>query len=271
MLGGDFMNKRTKYSRKRNLVLFGVVLIVMISALYVVLFPKTRVMAEKNINISVNNIPAKQVECVGKIKLEKDVNYIIDISTESNDKIFVALSNSDNIINAQGVEWKQYYEITGKELRHTFTDIEIGDFYVYVGSKGNEIKKLVGTIVLNTNPSSNLNATDLKNIDDTNDIDISVSNIQAKEVACVGKIKLEKNVNYIITISAETKDKIFVALSDSDDIVNAQGVEWKQYYEITSTELQHTFTDIEIGNFYVYVGSKGGPLENVQGKLSIIR
>lgn len=103
-----------------------------------------------------------------------------------------------------------------------------------------------------------------------NGIDISIDNIPENEVVCVGKIELEEGVSYMIDISIESGDKVFVALGDSDDITDAQGIEWKQYFEITGSELQHTFTDIEIGNFYVYVGNKGTPLEHVKGKLSIV-
>ncbi|MSU02816.1 hypothetical protein [Tissierella pigra] len=140
------MNKNTRYVGKRNMILFGVGLIIIIFALYLIVFPKTKVKAEKDINISINSIAAKEVVSVGKVKLEKNISYKIDISMESEDKIFVALSDAKDIVNAQGVEWKQYFEITGKELQHTFTGIETGEFYVYVGSKGGALENIEGKL-----------------------------------------------------------------------------------------------------------------------------
>ena len=140
------MNGNSKHAKKRNLILIAITLIIITSALYFIGFPSTKVMAGEDIDISIDHIPANKVECIGKIKLEENSNYVIDIYLESADKVFVALSDSGDIINAQGVEWKQYFEITGKELQHTFTGIELGDFYVYVGNKGGPLEGVKGRI-----------------------------------------------------------------------------------------------------------------------------
>lgn len=140
------MNVNTKYTKRRNLILSAIALAIIIFALYFIGFPNTKVMDGKDIDISIDHIPANEVECIGKIKLEENTNYVIDISLESEDKVFVALSDSEDIVSAQGVEWKQYFEITGKELQHTFTGIEPGDFYVYVGSKGESLEGVKGKL-----------------------------------------------------------------------------------------------------------------------------
>ncbi len=132
--------------KKRNLALFVITLIALISVLYSFVIPKNKVVAGSDLDISIDYIPAKEVVCIGEIKFEKGVNYMINVSAESGDKIFVALSDSADIVNAQGVEWKQYFEITGKELEHIFTDIETGNFYVYVGSKGGILEGVVGKV-----------------------------------------------------------------------------------------------------------------------------
>src|SRR5690606_21406791 len=113
------MNEGTKY--KKSLVLFIIILIIMVSALYFLMSSKIKNVDGKDIDFSIDHIPAKEAICVGKIKLEKGINYKINISIKSGNKIFVALNVLDDITNAQGVEWKQYFETSGKKLEHIFT------------------------------------------------------------------------------------------------------------------------------------------------------
>lgn len=138
------MNEGTKYTK--NLALFIIILIIMASILYFLMFSKTKKVDGKDIDFSIDHISAKEAVCVGKIKLEKGINYKINISIKSGDKIFVALNVLDDITNAQGVEWKQYFETRGKKLEHIFTDMEIGEFYVYVGSKGEDLNNVEGSL-----------------------------------------------------------------------------------------------------------------------------
>ena len=138
------MNEGTK--DKKNLVLFIIILIIVASALYFFISSKTKNVDGKDIDFSADHIPAKEAVCVGKIKLEKGINYKINVSAKSGDKIFVALNVLDDITDAQGVEWKQYFETTGKNLEHIFNDMETGEFYVYVGSKGEDLNKVEGSL-----------------------------------------------------------------------------------------------------------------------------
>lgn len=138
------MNEGTKY--KKSLVLFIIILIIMVSALYFLMSSKIKNVDGKDIDFSIDHIPAKEAICVGKIKLEKGINYKINISIKSGNKIFVALNVLDDITNAQGVEWKQYFETSGKKLEHIFTDMETGEFYVYVGSKGEILNDIKGRL-----------------------------------------------------------------------------------------------------------------------------
>ncbi len=77
-------------------------------------------------------------------------------------------------------------------------------------------------------------------------------------------------IRSVIDVSAKSGENIFVALNKSDDIEKAQGTEWKQYYEIAQSDIQKNFTGVETGIFYVYVGTKGDGLAEVEGKPSSI-
>lgn len=267
------MQNNFKLKYKKNLIVFFSVIVFVTLLLVVIIHissSKTKTMKLNNADSSINNIQSNKVVCVGKIEIIKGSEFLINITSEFGSNIFVALNELDNITNAQGIEWKQYHGNKGKEIETKFTDTNIGTFYVYVGSKGNSLKNVLVSIdnTDNTTPS-NLNIND-SNITKFEDINFSIDSIPSKEVVCIGKIELKSGSNFFMDVSVKSGKKIFVALNESDSIVNAQGVEWKQYYEVAEKEIQKTFTDVETGTFYVYVGNKGDGLKDVVVTLSSV-
>lgn len=259
--------KNLKLLNKKNLFIFCSAAVVVLTLIFVISSnsSKTKVVAINNTDFSINNISSNKVACVGKIELSEGSEYLINVSSESGSDIFVALNESDDITDAQGVEWKQYNGNKGKEIEAKFLDDHIGIFYVYVGTKGSDLKNTLVSII-----SSNLNI-NASNITEFEDIKFSIDNIDSKEVSCIGRIELKTDSNFLIDVSAKSGENIFVALNKSDDIEKAQGTEWKQYYEVAQSDIQKNFTGVEAGIFYVYVGTKGDGLAEVEGKLSSIR
>lgn len=98
------------------------------------------------------------------------------------------------------------------------------------------------------------------------DIPFSIETIGANEAVCIGKIELKGDSVYEISASAESGEKIFVALNESDNVNSYKGIEWKQFTGISENQIQAQFTDLQTGTFYVYVGNTGQkPLINVSG------
>jgi|GEM_PF-4310782 len=137
--------------KKRKLLLSTTTLIAITFILYIIFFPKTKAVTGDNISIAIDHIPSQKVACIGQIDLKENINYRIQLSVKSGNKIFVALSSSANIVDAQGEMWKQYYETMGKDLEHTFTDIEKGGYYVYVGTKGEPLENIEGELSIKKN------------------------------------------------------------------------------------------------------------------------
>ena len=92
---------------------------------------------------------------------------------------------------------------------------------------------------------------------DEKDIPFLIETIGVNEAVCVGKVELKSGYIYEISASAESGEKIFVALNESCNVNLYKGIEWKQFTGISGTLIEAQFTDLQTGFFYVYVGNTG--------------
>ena len=104
---------------------------------------------------------------------------------------------------------------------------------------------------------------------ESNGLTFELESIGVNEAVCIGKIEIREGSVFTIRAAAETGQKIFVALNETDNINSYLGVEWKQFCGIIGNEIRYQFTDINTGTFYVYVGNYGKePIMNVKGILT---
>ena len=134
---------------KKSLAIFISVVVIVLILVVAFYFNSTKANSSglNNIDISIDNIPANKVVCVGKIEIVKGSEYLVNITSKTGSYILVALNESDKLTDVQGIEWKQYYGNSGNVIEAKFTDANIGVFYVYVGSKGDELAEVKGTIL----------------------------------------------------------------------------------------------------------------------------
>jgi hypothetical protein len=93
---------------------------------------------ENEIPFLIETIGVNEAVCIGKIDIKDGSVYTINASSESGEKIFVALNESDNISKYKGIIWHQFTEKSENQIQAQFADMQTGTFYVYVGNTGQE-------------------------------------------------------------------------------------------------------------------------------------
>lgn len=144
----EYMKKGVSCMKNKKILSIFCYAVLVVILVYIIYSnsPKTKVAAPNDTEFSINIISANKVVCIGKIELIEDSEYLVSVSSKSGSDIFVALSESENITDAQGVEWKQYHGTKGQEIEAKFLDDHIGSFYVYIGTKGDGLTEVKGKL-----------------------------------------------------------------------------------------------------------------------------
>lgn len=99
------------------------------------------------INVNIDSIPAREVVCLGSIKLEKGGELNYNVSAKSGTNLFIALSKEDNLSTSDGVLWSYYNSsILPSSVNQKHSVDESGTFYIYAGGEDSSLKNITGTV-----------------------------------------------------------------------------------------------------------------------------